>query len=130
MQNDRLLERLIRDYWFNKLLSTRQSVNKGKVRQTESIKKKLASGLLTDLSAITNNIGVGEFIVLLACYGVLLQKYFALVNGMVCSPDMDTGGGSTKDHILFYSFWLNGDETFKEVVTNLKAEVERVINHR
>ncbi|CAN5481691.1 hypothetical protein BH09BAC6_BH09BAC6_06480 [soil metagenome] len=131
MHSDKLLQKLIDDYWFNKFLLAEKFQQKNTVKKIESVNTVIETQQLADLSVITKNAEVGEFIILLAAYGVLLQKYFSLQACLVCSPDIQLDQNRTKkDKVLFYAHSVAVGDTIKEVIQNVKTELERVNNHK
>jgi len=131
MQSADQLQKLIHDYWFNKLATAPVTAKKGSKRNMVSLDIKIEARSLTDLYNVSNRVNIGEFVFFISTFGILLQKYFTLDCCVINSPDIDPNPSNTrKDHVLFYVNGPHSGKTYKEIISSVTEEVKRVFNHK
>jgi amino acid adenylation domain-containing protein len=131
MQSDKLLQKLINDYWYEKLANAAQPARRASAYNCAAVNTTVEADLLLDFSAITRQDRTGEYIFILSVYGILLHKYFGLDNFLAASPGFVFGKDAAKDNQpLFFNITAAADSTVKQVIGNTRDELEKVINYK
>ncbi|QXV63878.1 non-ribosomal peptide synthetase [Mucilaginibacter sp. 21P] len=128
MNNNRHLQKLINDYWLNKLQHAEKYAVVAAETRFEQIEKVISSAYLQDLFALANNNEMAEFIVLIVAYGVLLEKFLPAENRIIALPGFK-GVDRRDNHVLFFELSAHATDTFKTLLQHAKLEVGKIINH-
>jgi len=120
--NTRLENKLIDNYWINKLNSC-PTVNDGKLTLLETEEVIINKEALPYFDKLTASNEVVEFTVLLTIYNILLQRYFESIY-FIASSDL-----AKKEQILLYKFNSIDKSTFKECLNRIKEEIQEVFKY-
>jgi amino acid adenylation domain-containing protein len=131
MQSDKLLQKLIDDYWYEKLANAVQPAKRASANNYATINATIEAGLLKDFSSVTRQDKTGEYIFIMSVYGILMYRYFGFDNFVVASPGFVFGNkAANENQPLFFSLVTDGNCTVKKVIENTQAELEKIINYK
>jgi amino acid adenylation domain-containing protein len=129
MKNDKLLQKLVDDYWYDKLANADQPARQATAGNPAVLEAMIDAESLKDFSSITKQDKTGEYIFIMSLYGILMYKYFGFDNFIVASSDFEMGKHAAKmDLPLFFNPAATGSDTVKKVIEGTRSELEKIIN--
>jgi amino acid adenylation domain-containing protein len=134
---DNLQDKLVCEYWQNKLLQKAVSTQTGtkEFAQDKSgysmTRELLDPATSREIKELCNNNPLAEFTFLMSVYMLVLHKYFGLAEVMVATGDLNHAAGAIgEDHILFYEITDFEKLTAKAFIKEVQSEVQNVLRYR
>jgi tyrocidine synthetase-3 len=138
--NESIHHKLVKDYWIAKLLqlelpspTTNATLKSGQKRR-KTVDLPVPEVVTAQIAAITNNQQVMEYILYLAFFNALSQRYFQAAPAVVASPTIPIADVTSKtisdETVLFLKFPPLADHTIKEYLDLVRKEVQSVIAYQ
>ncbi|MES2732836.1 MAG: amino acid adenylation domain-containing protein [Bacteroidota bacterium] len=133
----KIYKKIIKDYWVNKLASADDvffpNTSVGQQKPFNTLRSVVDPEVAQAISRLANHQEQTVFVVFLAFYHQLLARYFQAQQALITSPSIHLPGSEedeNKASLVFFKLQTSVNDTVKEGLMHVRAEVQEVINHQ